>query len=202
MATYRFPRDPQEYREHLLKALRSIEINLNACMEGDEAGALTVADQLYKILVDRQGGTTLVERVIPNLALHPTKNSVSNPNMYLFSMPVSTHFHESGVSLEVFDINKSRIPLAQWLQQNLAVAYLQNGDKGVPISIKDFLYMIRNHEGSHTMTTLHEKMKGISDGLGIFCIGGKEYNLYYLLLLMIGGYAIAEIQSDLKRSSP
>src|SRR5690349_10529082 len=115
MATNRYTRDPQEYREHLLKALRSIEINLRACEEGDEAGGLTVADQLYKILVDRQGGTTLVERVIPNLGLHPTKNSVSNPKMYLLFSPVSTYFHESGVTLEVFDINKSRIPFARWL---------------------------------------------------------------------------------------
>ena len=188
-----------EYRAHLLVALDSIEINLSACLSGNRAGALNLSTQIWKLLCDRQGGNALVEKVIPSFSLQPVRHQPKPGVEYRLYDLASVTFGNDQITIQLLDSSKPKIPLSQWLEQLVTIASAETN--GVTVTIKDYLFHLRNSEGAHfhnnPRNNPREVTRAIKTGMANYRINGEVYPADYLYLLILSSYIVEEIRLQL-----
>ena len=192
------PRSPKEFQEHLQTSLEAIDVNARAYHDGADAGWLAVSTQLYVLLCDRSRGQTLIERTIPSLVLSPLK--MEDPKKkkvgYLLHLPgFSTG--PDGFQWNLFDHTAAKIPIANWLDQTVAVLSIkENGkNKGVYISLSDIVREGRNQAGGgHFDPEIRDVLQAT---MGLRVVDkGRDRPFHEKYLVTVGEYVADEIRSQ------
>ncbi len=187
-------RTQREFREQLDQSLEALEINLEAYERGRAAGWLGVASQLYVLLCDQAG--PLVDRVSPELSLHPLMQDVSQKSVkYLLYLP-KVSFGPDGMALDLFDLEKPALPFAEWLEQTVAV--LNVGNTGIYVTIRDLIIEVRNQAGPGHFTPTVRETAQATTGFKIV-EKGMPGSFHEKCIVAIGKYVLLAVREHLRK---
>jgi hypothetical protein len=187
-------RSQQEFMDHLILCLDTIDKNIEYYKNGDHTAWLSIASQLHIVLCDKNKGLTLVERVIPNISLHPLLSDLSNhAGKYILSTP-RMRFNKDGICIDLFDKKKPKIYLEQWLKQTIAI--LNIGDRGIPITIGGLIQEVWEQAGPGRFDPeVRETLQAASAGK--FVEKGVERTSHIKYLVSIAEYVSPENRKQL-----
>ena len=185
-------RKPQEFIDQIHLLLNSLEILIAADKNGEPGAWLPVPGVLWVLLCDTDGGRrpTLIDTVIPDFSLHPLLHDASKePGEYLLYVS-GMEWDQHRFDFTPFDPSQPRIPLAQWLEQTVAVL------GGTPITLGKLISETRHQEGAgHFDPEVRETVQATT-GLR-FREMGDEKPFHAKLLVSIAEYIVSETKKQL-----
>lgn len=179
-------------------ALTNLETNVQAYQNGNSASFRSVATELYILLCDKtDDGKSLLERVHPNPTLHAIKTHFPEMTRLLTGLPhadrvvlhIPHRIHIRGgkaTIVDLFDKQAHRLPLGEWLDQELSV--LPADATTEHITIRDLLLSARNKTTSHFDSRIDPGTQGAQN----VRVAGIEYQK--LALIAIGEYVATELR--------
>ena len=158
---------------------------------------MNVSSQLFILLCDRNKHnrwTALVERVIPRFSLHPLLTDLSSKaGKYLLYLP-KIRFAAENLGLDLFDFDASKIPLASWLTQVIAIGSVN--DSGVPISIEALIRVARHEAGGgHYDPSVGQELQAAESF--IFVEGDAHLPFFSKALITMAEYVRNEVQTHM-----
>ena len=112
-------RQDSEYEMQFQYSLRNLERNLSAYFAGEICAWQDIANNIFVLIGDSQAGA-VADKVIPNLALHPLHHDISvSKHQFQHITAFGFEFTIDSINLKLFNTEKPRISLSQWLDQTL-----------------------------------------------------------------------------------
>ena len=111
----KIPLSQSELMKGLVDAIESIQINIDAYLDGKRAGWLAVGAQLFISLCDPAPLHSLLGRLLPSISFYPLatqiERSKDKDDAWLVHSPAPVHFDPNKVTVELFDLSKPKLPM-------------------------------------------------------------------------------------------
>lgn len=181
------PRSGEENRRQLEDILVVLKLNIDAFKAGKTQTWMVLSAYLHQLLTDQSRGDPLVKRIFTSVAFHPLRKDLANAQVNFLLAAPGMSYDEKGVQVHLFDLNRPRIPLDDWLLQVPLI------NEGQPIQIKSILRVPRNEGGgAHFDPHTTDDMRIIDRMLTVFD-RGQEASYFKYVIASIAEYVYFEL---------
>ncbi len=181
-----------ELLERLDESVRAIELNIQLYNAGEVAAWMSIATELYKLLIDNRHGALLIE-LFPDVTLHPLKSSPSQSGEKWLLWSPAFRSEPRKFRFDLFDNQASTLPVDEWLQQDLLEVKL------IRPTISEFIIVMRHNIAAHTSRSTPGGKARIIQVFGFLSETGITRSASTRLIVDIAAYLVKRISTEIDR---